>query len=415
MKKIIYLLISVLILFTVIIGDFALGSENQMIMPGIVLLNILCMVTRIIFPIWIYGLWRNTGTWQIKPLLNYERYPDLEPVEASVKEGEYEQAEYELLQYYREIKYQRSVPINSVSNEDITAADLLGKNFYFVQYNGAIVDTFNVENDWTEVSVNVTDSIKKAQGIEQYRTFMINSVSRTSIAEFMTKEGGHAPILRLNVNGAAREIPACRDTYIAAGTLANVNYGNETIMLASESGTVYNHDDGTKRPYVTFDISSLKSTDVISSASLLLQGRNISDTGTKEMVLYQYNDSNWDEGTLTWDTFTEHYTFSLNDQDSWDYITSASPSIKGKICFLHRGGILNIPGQLWDYTKDEQYAYTFLRQQMALVNHVGVNTNVMNPIDMATHLNAASRNVLQTVDSEYMSPEIFTALMKHFT
>ncbi|MCI8307374.1 MAG: hypothetical protein HFH14_04920, partial [Lachnospiraceae bacterium] len=130
-------------------------------------------------------------------------------------------------------------------------------------------------------------------------------------------------------------------------------------------------------------------------------------------MLYQYNDSDWEENSLCWNSFSEHYTFSCHEDDTWDYITSDNTKIKGKLCFLHRGGILNIPAYAYDYTKKEEFAYTFLRQQMALINSVGVDTTVMNSLDMSNHLDAVSRNVYQVIESKYMTPEIFTAILKH--
>lgn len=368
-----------------------------------------------------FGLWSDiTNTWVKQPYFNYARYPGLAEVESAAKAGRYEDAEYALLEYYRGVRYDRYPGATGTTNQLIVTAELLGKNFYFVQYNGTVVDMFNVDDDWKDVQIDVKSSIADAAGKEKYRTFMINSIDRTTTAEFTTKEGGCSPVLKLRVNNTtSMELQAERDTYISAGVNAGKNYGGENVMLASESemtldeAGAYHQDAGTNRPYVTFDVSGLKSTDVINSAVLVLRGRNASGTGAKEMMVYQYNDSEWEENSLCWNSFSEHYTFSCHEDDAWDYKGSSNTKLKGKICFLHRGGILNIPAAVYDYTKKEDYAYTFLRQQMALINSIGVDTNVMNALDMSNHLNFVSRNVYQVISSKYMSPEIFTAMLKH--
>jgi len=368
-----------------------------------------------------FGVWSDiTNTWVRPPYFNYARYPELAKVESAAKAGRYEDAEYELLEYYRGIRYDRYPATTSTSNQLIVTAELLGKNFYFVQYNGSVIDMFEVENEWKDIQIDVKDSITAAAGQEKFRTFMINSIDRITAAEFMTKEGGCAPVLKLRVNNTtSMELEAERDTYISAGANAGRNYGGESRMLASESemtldeNMAFQQDEGTNRPYVTFDISGLNSTDVINSAVLILRGRNASGTGTKELMVYQYNDSDWEENSVCWNSFSEHYTFSCHEDDAWDYKGSSNTKIKGKICFLHRGNILGIPANVYDYTKKEDYAYTFLRQQMALINSIGVDTNVMNALDMSNHLRFVSQNVYQVISSKYMSPEIFTALLKH--
>ena len=368
-----------------------------------------------------FGVWSDiTGAWVKQPYFNYARFHGLSEVEKAAKAGQYDDAEYALLEYYRGIRYDRYPATTSISNQLIVTAELLGKNFYFVQYNGSVIDIFDVDDEWKDVQIDVKSSITDAAGQEKYRTFMINSIDKTTTAEFMTKEGGCAPVLKLRINNTTSvELEAERDTYISAGVNAGRNYGGEDRMLASESkmtldaNDAFQQDAGTNRPYVTFDISGLKSTDVINSATLVLRGRNASETGTKELMIYQYNDSDWEENSLCWNSFAEHYTFSCHEEDAWDYKTSSNTKIKGKICFLHRGGILNIPAAVYDYTKKEDYAYTFLRQQMALINSIGVDTNVMNSLDMSNHINYVSRNVFQVISSKYMSPEIFTAILKH--
>lgn len=368
-----------------------------------------------------FGVWSDiTNTWVRPPYFNYARYPGLAKVESAAKAGRYEDAEYELLEYYRGIRYDRYPATTGTTNQFIITAELLGKNFYFVQYNGSVIDMFDVENEWKDVQIDVKDSITAAAGQEKFRTFMINSIDKTTTAEFMTKEGGCAPVLKLRVNNTtSMELKAERDTYISAGANAGRNYGGESKMLASESemtldeNDAYQQDEGTNRPYVTFDISGLNSTDVINSAVLVLRGRNASGTGTKELMVYQYNDSDWEENSVCWSSFSEHYTFSCHEEDAWDYKGSSNGKVKGKICFLHRGNILTIPANVYDYTKKEDYAYTFLRQQMALINSIGVDTNVMNALDMSNHLRFVSQNVYQVISSKYMSPEIFTAMLKH--
>ena len=363
-----------------------------------------------------FGVWsEGQGEWLSKPVWAYSKWPGLASVEAAAKVGNYEGAKEEFLAYYRTLQYDRIETVDSLTTSMLVRSELLEKNFYAVSaLNGFPLQIFNVNNEWQNINLDVTANIRSSAGVQTYRSYMINTIDKqNSDVEFMSRQSQHPPTLTLVVNGLTRVINPIADSYISAGTNSKMNFGKEEILLSQESGIFRQHDENAKRPYLLFDISWLRSNDVISSAVLTVRGRNAGGTGEREMLLYRWDESTWTEDNITWDFFTEHLTFSCNDMESWDYITSNNPTIKGKICFFHRGNELRIPASTFAYTKNERYAYTFLRQQMALMHSVGFNTNVMNELDMSTHLYETTRSIFWVLDSEYMTPEIFTALVKY--
>ena len=369
-----------------------------------------------------FGLWNEkTGDWALKPYWNYEDFPGLAAVEAAAKRGDYYAAKTELLEYYRTIQYQRVTPVSSITASNILRSQLLEKNFYAVgTMNGIPVDIFTVTDQWKDISIDVTSTIKSNIGMSSI-CFELNTIDKEeSYAEFMSRESSNAPVLTITVNGTRRIITAQKDGYIVGGNGANEKHGSDTMLVAHESGYYMHHDENTKRPYLAFDLSSLSASDNISSASLILRGHSVkavdelNPTGEKEILLYNWNDTGWEEDALCWNSFSEQLTFSCNDMDSWDYLTSNSTTVKGKICFFHRGNELSIPASVYNYTKDERYAYTFLRQQMAIVNYVGCDPAIMNSLDMSGQISRTIRPVFLVLQSQYMTPEIFTALAKHF-
>jgi|GEM_PF-3395549 len=366
-----------------------------------------------------FGLWDNTtSTWIKEPYFAYEKYPSLSRVEEAAKAGDYKTAKKELLSYYQDIANNRVTTVKSdPGNTARVRTELLEKNFYAVSHmNGLALNIFDVENEWKQISIDVTNSVLSAKGNEKYRTFVIASIDKKdSCAEFQSKESDHSPTLVLNMNnGETRIFTAVKDSYISAGTNADTNYGSLPTLYVQESGTYQNHNHNTKRAYIAFDISSLKPTDQINSATLNLYGRNSTGTGRKEMLLYQWNDSNWEEETVTWNYFSDHLMFSCNDSECWDYVTSNDPTEKGKVCFFHRGDELIVASNLYSYTGDDRYAYTFIRQFMGLIDSIGVNPNVMNALDISCHIDNMSEGLLRVVDSCFMTPEVFTAALKHF-
>ena len=365
-----------------------------------------------------FGLWNSTeSAWIYEPYFSYDEYPELNRVEDAVKAGDYRTAKKELLLYYQNAAKKK---VSGVTTDpgDIARvrAELLEKNFYAVStMNGSALSIFKVDAQWQNINIDVTSSIKSAIGSEKYRTFVIASIDKSdTFAEFASRESQNPPILTLDIGGEIHTLTADRDSYISAGINADTNYGLFQTIYVQESGTYQNHDEKTKRAYIAFDISSFKKPDEINSAILTLYGKNSSESDVKELLLYQWNDSDWQEDTVTWNYFSDHLMFSCNDSECWDYVTDKNPTIKGKVCFFHRGNELKILSDLYNYTKDDRYAYTFIRQFMGLIASIGVNPNVMNQLDMACHLNEMSEGLLRTIDSSFMTPERFTAALKHF-
>ena len=366
----------------------------------------------------LFGAWSTAEEgWMVEPKFAYSEWPAMQAVEEAAKAGDYAAAKDALLEYYRTECSDRISQVYTHPGERALEQSLaLARNFYGVNYGSNVIrKLFEVDNTMKERHIDVTSSIASAAGSEQYRSFVIASVDQETTAEFLTKEGGFTSVLSMNVNGAPMELRAEADTYISAGGNDGQAYGAEPVMLASEGVTTQyiSSTEDTKRCLIKFDVSGLSATDEINSATLIVKGRNASGTGIKELVLYQWADSGFSEDTVCWSTFAEHYMFSCNAQDCWDYVTSNSTLIKGKSCFYHRGNELQIPANLYSYTGDEAYAYTFIRQQMGLIHSIGYNPAVMNELDMSTHLDNTLLSVFRVLPSEHMTGERFAAMFKH--
>ena len=122
----------------------------------------------------------------------------------------------------------------------------------------------------------------------------------------------------------------------------------------------------------------------------------------------------FDENTIAFNDYTDCMLWSCNDQNTWDYVTSASTNVKGKACFFHRGNELLVPAELYRYTGNESYAYTFIRQHMGMVNHVGFNRSVFNELDLARQLDTGTESLMHVIQSTYMTGDILAAMLKTF-
>ena len=401
-----------------------------------------------------FGEWdAELGGWTTPSMFRYDDepdlYPDMKPIADAVKSGDYVLAKQELMDYYTPKKYEFvAYSSGSISDNARTQADLLMRNFYALnQANGFVRDIVKVENtQWQEYEADVIDAVNATiSGKQDKMTITLMSIDKSNTpAEVMARESGMGATLTIVANGVSRTIPVYEDAYMQAGSYANFTFGTSDVLYAQEYGyeghwdanrlTEAQHEQlnkapndwgeessPTRRPFIKFDIPYGEG-DNIESATLTFTARvapsdenNDYDLTSKELLVYQWMDSNWTEATLKWNMFSDWFCVSANEQDYWDYITTNSTGSKGKMCYFHRGNAINILGPLYENTGDERYAYTFLRNQMAVINTVGVNEVVMNALDMSGHLSRMGRNgFIRLWGSNRMTPEIFTAILKHY-
>ena len=366
-----------------------------------------------------FGVWDDgIQDWVKQPYFRYDEFPDMIKVKEAAMAADYDLAKDELLNYYMSVRDSRYA--KPTSNPGATAKSIalaLEKNVYAVSGFGEVKGYFNFDNEWKEYSVDVTSMFgSKINGTVKDIGFQLMSVDKhLTQAEVKSRESDNPPVLELVVNGLPQRYVASKYLMIRGGAYSSKNYGSDEIITIQESGYYKNFNENTKRAIIAFDISNLKTTDKVNSAVLKIYGRNASGTGEKEICVYDYSEMTFDESTANFDEFNvDCALWSCNDENTWNFITSNNTSIKGKAALYHRGNDLNYVANMYSYTGQERYAYTFIRQHMGLVHHVGFNTDVFNALDIAVHTRTASKNIFQVLDSKYMTGEILTAAIKTF-
>lgn len=366
-----------------------------------------------------FGAWdTENDAWAIEPLFAYDLYPGLAPVKEAVMAGDYDTAKVELQAYYSSVKGDRVKRITSDLGSRVeTTAYLLSKNAYAVDSSnlGFVRDCVKFGNDWKTFKSNVinTMSSTKLVGVKDYVGFGFFAVDKyPTQAEIKAKESGSPARLELTMNGGVSvTVPACADGTIRGGKYENTNYGFEETLKIQSSGTWSNFDENTHYAYVKFDISFLKTTDKIESALLVYEGRNGSGTGTKEIVVYAPNISEWSEDTLNFKTYSHNIQFwSEHDKNVWDYLMTVNT--KNTAMVYYRGATLTDVAQLYDYSGNENHAFTYLRQHMSYVNNVGLNLERQAALDVSVALTYQSKDIFYIIDSTHTTPELFTIILK---
>jgi len=365
-----------------------------------------------------FGLWNSERqAWENEGVFDYNKYSaELASVIDAVKSGDYKLAKNQLLEYYR--KKNKDLKIPPYSNGSMEKLELcckaLEKNLYSAnKMNGHLMDFITVDEElkWHRADVGFSmDSLVFGSAVMV--SYQLVSVDKTLVsAQFYSRKSAFKPYLELVVNGNKVRVECCKDTMVSAGENSSVNYSSNEVFEVCESGIYHNHDENMKRAYFVFDLSFIKKDDVISSATLYLYGK--CNKGEKEICVYNEFASGWDEKTFCWDKVTDELIFSCNDMISWDFITSHITTIKGKICFYHRGDELSIPADMYYRTGDEKYAYTFIRNAMAIVHYVGCNREVFNELDMGRYCDVHTRDLFRVIHSKYMTGERFVAIFKN--
>ncbi|MEE1042980.1 MAG: hypothetical protein UH854_03350, partial [Clostridia bacterium] len=377
-----------------------------------------------------FGKWDSVNSkWVLQPYFKYSAYPLLKDVEAYAKTGDYAGAKQALLNYYKVDASKKVVHTTSIgtTNQKYNNIiyELMSRNAFATNYvSSFVIDTFKLTKNWSDIDIIATSRLKEALGSYDIFSVMIASIDKYKNQGMVySRDSEKPPVLTVILrDNTVIECPAVKDSYIRGGDYADTNYGNENILLAEEAGTLNDYEDRTKRIYIGFDISGLNKNMDIKRAYVKFTGMHNGSDDEKLMLCYWFCDGSWAEDKICLNTFSEHMYFSCNDMVGWDY---APKGELGKSVGYYR----NVePSRLSDmysyysnmdttdanYVSDyEKYAYTYLRHNMSLINSLGVSRKYMSALDMSTHIIGISEDVLRLIDSKYMTPEIFTAILKH--
>ena len=293
-----------------------------------------------------FGKWDvYTNRWTMEPYFSYDAYPGMELVQEAVKKGNYDAAKRELKEYYKTNAWKIGKKPSAVSSKGMDHLDALSRNIYaYSMISMTAIRGFNLPaNEFGKVELNVLDEVDtaKALAFQEFNLMLASGDKFWTTGQYYSKDAADPsvrPVLRMIVNGVVREKVAYKDTTVVAGTKRKVNYGSDEIIEVQEHG-YYDDcgdvrgtcDEDTKRSFVCFDISDIKSTDKITYAKVILTGRSVITDETRERFADEegnpysgeardkllwaiwYRASAWDEDTFTWasDFFTGDMGVSL--------------------------------------------------------------------------------------------------------
>ncbi|MBR3932883.1 MAG: S-layer homology domain-containing protein [Clostridia bacterium] len=357
----------------------------------------------------LFGKWDIAdGSWSVTPLLQYDKFPTLNNVKAAVKQGNYENAKDLLLAYYRTKSGNEVIKFAAENTYDIQATAMLDKIWSFNE-NDRIVGEVEIGSEWAWHSIDLG---KRTTGAY----WIMESDMDGSYVEIESKEnpGGHSAYVEVIAGGQKYTYPVIDDTYISAGENKDTSYGSEEILLSRESaqGPKMPFGKNTARPYFRFNLGSYSST--VTSVKLNFYARAVGKDSKKVYSLTTVNSSKFEEEDFAW---SKQYPNAICFKET-GYI------------WLHENEFRNLWGteytwSLWSTrlyqsqwltsrylkTLNEDYAYEALDHTMSMYIQQPEGLYPRN-LESGWRVEYLLKTMFSTINSEHMTAEIFTALLK---
>lgn len=347
-----------------------------------------------------FGQWNDTiGSFDTTPVLQYDTTEGLEQVEYYAKRGNYGAAKEELLRYYRErddsLRYATEAEYSRSLDTKLASEHIIG--------NQVPKAVFKLEKkaDWVEIEVPAGRSMTSS-----YMIFDRSKDGGTGV--FYTRDTEYAPYMRVVTKRGVYILPCEMDTYFEGGAnSSNVN-GLDNLMYVHEEGNPFN--DNTKRGFINFDSSQLENADEIVSASVVLYGKKLGGgNDSMQLVLYQSTlTTHIDEKTACWNDITPG-TFNFNDC-VYDWKAPYGSEAEWINSMARLEDNIALVGEYLGMGTDS-YAAAALENVIDIYTYQ--NAGYPRTLDSAWRTPALLSTMFGLIDSEYMTPEVFCAMLKY--
>ncbi|MCL2838525.1 MAG: S-layer homology domain-containing protein [Oscillospiraceae bacterium] len=363
-----------------------------------------------------------------RPILRYDLFPDLRYVEAAARAGDYPLARELLLQYYRTRDTQVVPAYRIPANRHDLRAEMFGEKIGGWMEIDPPMGHTHIGPDWDWHTINLSMSPRSSTTVFLLDADMSPDRSAVEIRSREWGNGEYAAYLALTVAGERRTFPVTADMFISAGENINRNFGQEEILLVREAaGPTETAPDGTPipmpfgsytaRPYFHFHIPNIPGGQSVTNAQLRIFAR--SNSGAPKRVFafrpqsQQVINNTFNETGFTW---ARHFPIMFNFKETGYVWHSAIQSmwnlemewINGMTRFYHVNSLI----ERYRRTGEQIFAYRALEKAISLYTQQPSFSfpRRLEPGWRTEHLNTLK---FATLNSELMTPELWTALMKY--
>jgi len=369
-----------------------------------------------------FGVWSQAHQgWLVPPILRYDLKPGLRDVEAAVQRGDYPAAREALLIYYRNRDTVREFRPRNRHNP--LAADMYVQQIHgWVQVDEPLAQAvIGPEWGWHTIDLVIRDNMSNS-------IMILDSDMDGSAVEIRSREfgnGQYAAYLEMVIDGARRTFPVAGDTFISAGDNLHRNFGSEEILLVREAAgtpstaTTNNFPNGipipfganTARTYLLFDISNISGN--ITSMELNIFARSDNQEDKRVFLFSTGHVQTFNENTFVWANHTPNI---INHKETgFVYESGLNALWGGHFEFLNSITRMYPLGPLIDRyheTGDETFAWTAMHFMMEQFRQQP-RPFFPRPLEAGWRTEWLCVLFFGTLESELMTPEIATAMLKY--
>lgn len=348
----------------------------------------------------LFGEWSDKeNSWTVTPVLQYDTISGLSEVCHYAKKGNYILAKEALLQYYQNRDGRLDYPV------ELSASYSLGTRLVTEKIigNQSVDAAFSIGRElrWNEIE------IAPSKGVQA--SYMLFDRSKDgSRAVLYSRESEYAPYLKVVTSSTTHYFESSADTYVRGGQYMDTSYGKEHMLFVHEEDSPFG--DYTERTFINFDLSGFKKTESIKSISLMVYGMKIG--GEDDVMnllicpspLLEY----MDENTTAW---SSHTPGMFNFRDTVYDWSAPYGSESEWINLLGRQNANTSMVSYYLATGDEAYAFTPLENLIGI--HTYQDAGHPRALDTAWRVPNLLAPMFGLMDNQYMTAEVFTALIKY--
>lgn len=370
-----------------------------------------------------FGEWQaSSATWSKEGKLNYT-FAGLQQVEQAVKQNDYQTAKQRLTEYFQT----RKPGASTSAGRNTGWVNMILDDFYHLQGSEYYQGEITIGKDWGTYNTPISAAyIQPGATVSFSVRSWYNEAGSAVIASKEYAGSGTAPRIEMTVNGAARSFPAIADTYVRAGKYSKVNYGVEDTLKVRTYGDFLG--DETYHAELKFDFTSLKATDKIQNAKLVLYGKTSPGmAGGKRLILIKEPTNTWEEQSAVWGTFPGYvYSFNgLPGKNTWSQPSGADAEYFWQMA---RFGAWGAIAREYQVTRDETVAYKAQRIVEDYLtdtggyrstgtgygnNANGIRGGFPRSLDAASKNNSFAQVFDILIKSDSVTPDYCTALLKN--
>lgn len=367
-----------------------------------------------------YGKWENEA-WKTVGKLDYT-LPGLSGIEEAVKAGDYAKAKEEMLRYMRnrnvESPYKRASRDSGWANMVIADIHQLQDGKFYQGFGK--ISSYDYQPIYVPVK---TGQIAKG-GTSSYNIMAkYNEATTALIASLNHPNPEYRPKMEITVNGKKMIRDAAEAVTIRAGSYKDRNYAGEENLIVKMFGDFLG--DETYRIMLNFDLKDLGDSDTVSDVRLILHGKLKESFAEAKEFIVAHEPIAFDDNKVTWNSFLGYvYNFNgLPDGTIWGAVPGAEVEYGYQ---MPRFNTRSVAATEYRITGDEKYAYYLIDLMMDFAVKKGGRTTggqgwpnspeIMagfpRTLDTSGRMPSWGKIFSDVVKSEYMTPEVCTAILK---